>query len=103
MMEASRSSGPEESIFYLLVPASDITSSEAASIDVGGQRWQVVAHGALPLRDQAPDYICVSYSWGEGREPNPFDPERKMSSRARPALETAIAALRPPAIWLDAA
>jgi heterokaryon incompatibility protein (HET) len=105
MTVASRSSGPEEGVFRLLVPPSDTVSSEAALIDVAGQRWQVVDHGAVPFPARAPEYTCVSYSWAGGRTPNPFDPERPMSSRALPALETAIAALRPPppAIWLDAA
>jgi len=103
MTEAFDSSGPEESVFRLLVPARDTASSEAATIDVGGQRWQVVAHGAVPLRAEAPDFMCVSYSWGDERVPNPFDPQRPMSSRALPALEAAIAALRQDAVWLDAA
>jgi hypothetical protein len=103
MMEASPGSGPEEGIFQLLVPSSDTASSEAAMIDVAGQRWQVVHHGAVPFPAHAPDYICVSFSWAGGRTPNPFDPERPMSSRVLPALTAAIAALRPPAIWLDAA
>lgn len=103
MTEASRNSGPEESVFRLLVPPSDTVSSEAALINVAGQRWQVVDHGAVPFPAHAPEYTCISYSWAGGRTPNPFDPERPMSSRALPALETAIAALRPPAIWLDAA
>src|SRR5262245_27287819 len=51
----------------------------------------------------APTYICVSYSWADGRIANPFDPTRRMSGRARAALETAIATLRPAAVWLDAA
>ena len=103
MMEASRSSDPEESVVRLLVPPSDTVSSEAASIDVAGQRWQVVDQGAVPTPADAPKYTCVSYHWAGGREPNPFDPGRDMSPRARPALKTAIAALQRPAIWLDAA
>jgi Heterokaryon incompatibility protein (HET) len=103
MTEAFRRSDPEEGVFRLLVPSSDAASPEAASIDVAGQRWQIVDRGAVPSPANAPKYICVSYFWADGRTPNPFDPERPMSSRAQPALETAIATLQPPAIWLDAA
>jgi Heterokaryon incompatibility protein (HET) len=105
MIEASQSSDPEESAFRLLVPAGDTVSSGAAVVDAAGQRWQVVDHGAVPLPANAPKYTCVSYSWAGGRTRNPFDPDRPMSTRALPALETAIAASQtpPPAIWLDAA
>ena len=103
MIKASRNSGHEESVFRLLVPSSNTVSSATASVDVAGQRWRVVDYGAVPFPAHAPEYICVSYSWGGRTTPNPFDPERPMSSRARPALETAIASLRPSAIWLDAA
>ena len=103
MTETLRSSSPKEGIFRLLVPASDTVSAGAASIDVAGERWQVVDRGAVPSPANAPKYICVSYSWTQKGTPNPFDPERPMSARAQPALQTATAALRPPAIWLDAA
>jgi hypothetical protein len=105
MTQAPRSSSPEESVFRLLLPASDRPSSEAASIDVAGQRWQVANFGEVPPSVQAPEYTCVSYSWGAEREPSPWDGERLMSSRVMPTFSTAIAALRPrpSAIWLDAA
>jgi hypothetical protein len=94
----------EDDVFRLLVPASEAASSDpTTSIDVAGERWQIVDHGAVPLPADAPAYICVSYSWGDGRTANPFDPTRPMSPRVRPALETAIATLRPAAVWLDAA
>src|SRR5947209_18196992 len=105
MRKASRTSGQEESVFRLLVPSRDTVSSETVSIDVAGQRWQVVDHGTVPFPAHAPEYICVSFSWGdpEKREWNPFDPQRPLPSRARPVLETAIVSLRPAAIWLDVA
>jgi hypothetical protein len=91
-----------ESAFRLLVPASDTVPLGTVSIDVAGQRWRVVDYGAVPLSTHAPEYICVSYSWGVKKTSNPFDPERPMSLRTLPVLETAITSLRPPAIWLDA-
>src|SRR5215472_11499687 len=103
MAEGFRRSGSEEGLFRLLVPSSDTVSPEAASIDVAGQTWRIVNRETVPSPANAPEYICVSYSWAGGRTPNPFDLERPMSSRAQPALETAIATLRPAAIWLDAA
>jgi hypothetical protein len=107
MTEASLGSGPEEGVFRLLVPSSKPVSSEAAMIDVAGQRWQVVDHGAVPFPAHEPEYeyTCVSFSWGSGKTRNPFDPERPMPPRVLPALEAAIAALKssPPAIWLDVA
>jgi hypothetical protein len=103
MTKPSRVSAPEDGVFRLLVPASNTLPLRAASIDVAGQRWHVVDDGGVPNPAEAPEYICVSYSRVGGRTPNPFDPERLMSSRALPALETAIAAWSPPAVWLAAA
>ena len=101
MAIAGRSSA--EAVFRLLVRASETASPEAgSSIEVAGQRWQLVDRGAVPSPTEAPSYICVSYSWGAGRTKNPFDPSQPMAARTRPALETAIATLRPAAVWVDA-
>jgi Heterokaryon incompatibility protein (HET) len=103
MTRGFEASGPEESVFRLLIRSIDALPSEAPSIDVAGQRWRLSNQGAVPAPADASEYICVSYSWGSARMLNPFDPQRPAAARARPVLETAIAALRPPAIWWDAA
>ena len=103
MTEVSRKVAPNDSVFRLLMPSNQTTPPGALLFDVGGQQWRIVDYGATPSPENPPEYVCVSYSWGPGRMPNPFDPKRLMSSRALPVLRTAVATLRPPAIWLDAA
>ncbi len=69
------------------------------SVAAGGQRWAVraFAEGA-PL----PEYVAISYAWGRGRTPHPFAPDRLISDRALPALDTAARAVTDRALWLDA-
>ena len=65
-----------------------------------GNSYTLVLCRALAGR---PEYICVSYLWGSGRTANPFDPDRPMSVRAGPSLETALATTQPRAISVNAA
>ena len=88
-------------IFRLLVPATGTLSPNAPTIELEGTPWTTT--DASPLIDSAvPEYTCLSYSWGPGRTPSPLAPDQSMSDRVVPVLETAIRALRPAAIWIDA-
>lgn len=88
--------------FRLLVPATGPVPPTGHSIELGGVWWVPTEYTTLPDAAQAPEYTCISYSWGRGRTAHPLRAGHTMSDRAMPALEAAIKALRPPAIWLDA-
>ena len=80
--------------FRLLVPG--VPASSSAAIQVSGQSWV--------LREAAPEseYTCVSYAWGDGRAPHPFESERRISDRALHVLEAVVRTRTPRAIWIDA-
>lgn len=87
--------------FRLLLPAPSSTLGNAPSITLAGTRWMMTDD--MPIRgDRTIDYVCVSYAWGGGRIANPLIPGHEMSDRAIPVIETAIRAVRPTAIWVDA-
>src|SRR5262245_13317391 len=88
-------------IFRLLVPAKDITLWNASIIELGGTLWTTTDDSPL-FDDAVPEYTCISYSWGANRIPNPIVPDQSMSDRVISVIETAIRALRPAAIWVDA-
>jgi len=93
--------GTPYNIFRLLVPAKDTTPPNTPTIELEGALWTTTDD--WPLIDGiVPDYTCISYSWGSGRILNPMVPDRQMSDRVVPVIETAIRALRPAAIWVDA-
>ena len=102
MSDLSQTHAACERMFRLLVPASTHVASVTSSIEVAGMRWVPTEYEPVPSPDEAPEYTCISYSWGEGRTAHPFDDRHSMSDKALPALEATIHALRPPAIWLDA-
>ena len=91
-----------ENTFRLLVPATGPLPPIGHSIELGGVRWVPTEYTRIPDAAQAPEYTCISYSWGRGRTAHPLRAGQTMSDRAMPALEAAIEALRPAAIWLDA-
>src|SRR5215471_16760965 len=93
--------GTPYNIFRLLVPAKDTVPPNTPTIELEGALWTTT--DASPLIDGVvPDYTCISYWWGSGRISNPMARDQQMSERVVPVIETAIRALRPPAIWVDA-
>lgn len=81
------SSNASESIFRLLVPATDLTPSDSAFIELCGTRWVLAEFERL---SDAPPYTCISYSWGKGRTENIFEDDELISDRTVLALETTI-------------
>ncbi|RYP66009.1 hypothetical protein DL771_007990 [Monosporascus sp. 5C6A] len=73
------------------------------SVEIGGNHWRLVAYDLDASDAQDLAFICVSYTWGEGREPSPFHPSFDVSDRTIPAL-TVIVSQRPSSarIWIDA-
>jgi len=93
--------GTPYNVFRLLVPAQDNVLPNASTIELEGTLWTTTDYSPL-LDDAVPEYTCISYSWGPDRTPNPIIPDQWMSDRVIPVIETAIRALRPTAIWIDA-
>jgi len=86
----------------LLMPADSDFHSPSASIEIEGVRW-VVRDFAFDAAQPPPvAYTCVSYAWGAGRTPSPFETSLAVSDRALPVVAATIRALRPAAIWVDA-
>ncbi|KAN0087373.1 hypothetical protein V8E54_001061 [Elaphomyces granulatus] len=89
-------------LLYLLMEAAEGEAGPLA--EACGRFWKLRPHD---LKDSADgdelEFTCISYTWGQGREPSPFHPEFKVSDRTLPALETFIrhrsACKR---IWIDA-
>ncbi len=84
----------------LLVKAPQLT--DRPSINVEGKQWCLA--NVLDTNEPAklPEYTCISYSWGAGRVPNPFDDSRAMSVQTFPALIAAIRNTSANAFWIDA-
>lgn len=83
---------------YFLVES---TAAEARQLTVGGRSWTLSAHDLDASAD--PDFACISYTWGDGREPSPLEPGFNISNRTLPVLESFIRH-RPACrrIWVDA-
>lgn len=86
--------------FYVLVEGS--TPSED-TLEAGGRQWQLERHDLDRSKLEELTYICVSYTWGTGREPSPIHADYHISDRTIPVLDT-VARLRPniKRIWIDA-
>lgn len=96
----NNSSKIPESFFRLLVPTTDITSSDTPSVELCGVRWVLTEF--MPITD-APPYTCISYSWDDqSNTKNPLHDGMYISDRAIPAIEATIKVLQPLAIWIDA-
>ncbi len=52
--------------------------------------------------DDSPAFTCISYAWGSGRVPHPFDARQTMSDRTLAVIETAVRIRCPGALWIDA-
>lgn len=73
------------------------------ALEVEGSFWRLRPYDLNKITPDALKFICVSYSWGLGREPSPFYDVFEVSDRTIPAL-TAVVRLRPACrhIWDDA-
>lgn len=88
-----------ESLFRLLVPATDATPPDAPFIELCGGRWVLAEYASIA---DAPPYTCISYSWGAGRTKHAFDAGQCMSDRTIPAIEATIKASQAPEHWAKA-
>ncbi|KUI68752.1 hypothetical protein VM1G_04443 [Cytospora mali] len=87
-------------ILYLLT---NISEHEDGAIEVNGRFWRLCPYDLDEFTPESLEFICISYSWGLGREPSPFHDDFMVSDRTVPAL-VAVARLRPACkhIWVDA-
>ena len=88
----------------LLTEVKDQAVPQGSTLSLSGKQWHLqtfTEHGSrwTPLRD----YICVSYIWGSGREPNTFlDEPKEISTNTIPALSAAMSNTDCKAYWIDA-
>lgn len=85
-----------KSIFRLLVPATDITPSDAPFVEFCNNRWVLAEFASI---SDAPPYTCISYSWGKGRTENMLEDGQLMSARTIPVIEAMIKASQSPEHW----
>ena len=86
--------------FRLLVEGTN-SSSPNLGFRFNGKQWQVTE--PLPLgEDTVPPFVCISYTWGHGREQNPVYTRELMSTHTRPALSAAMRHCSTKAFWIDA-
>lgn len=86
---------------YLLVP---LSSPISRTIEVNERLWSLQSFDLDRSSDwTGVGYSCISYTWGSGREPSPFDSSFLVSDRTIPALQT-FTRHRPAClgIWIDA-
>jgi hypothetical protein len=99
----SNISASPKSTFRLLTPANDYNApSDAPFVFLCGRRWVLRQYPETLEKTDIPSYICISYSWGEGRTKNIFEDGQEMSDRTIPVIESALKASRSSAIWVDA-
>ncbi|RYP33473.1 hypothetical protein DL767_004751 [Monosporascus sp. MG133] len=58
------------------------------SVEIGGNHWRLAAFDLDASDVQDLPFICVSYTWGEGREPSPFHPSFDVSDQRAHTLES---------------
>lgn len=73
------------------------------SVEVEGLHWELAAQDLDAPDTEDTRFSCVSYTWGPGREPSPFNPSHDVSDLTIPALK-AVIRHRPSCarIWIDA-
>ncbi|KAK5455145.1 hypothetical protein LTS15_005865 [Exophiala xenobiotica] len=88
----------------LLTEVKDEAGPQRSTLSLNGKQWQLqtfTGHGSRLTH--LPDYLCVSYIWGSGREPNPFlDEPKVISTNTIPALSAAMSNTDCKAYWIDA-
>ena len=88
----------------LLVHDTDL-SLNRPTIRLDGRSWHLTELLDISSPDTLPMFICVSYVWGHGKAPSPFEANRSISDQTMAALEAAMAATRDSeaqAFWIDA-
>lgn len=90
-------------ILYLLTDVSDQDDGGKGTLEVNSRLWRLCPYNLHEITPESLKFICISYSWGSGRQPSPFHHDFLVSDRTVPAL-TAITRLRPASkhIWVDA-
>lgn len=86
--------------FQFLVKLDSTAAIDTETIDILESRWGLVNQKSLG--PDLPDYVCVSYAWGEHEKSNPFSSGQGMSERAFSVLKTVVQNECPKAIWVDA-
>src|SRR5579871_3634260 len=88
---------------FRLITANSNNAEPGLSILVNSKRWYFSKplHVDLEHRE-IPNFTCISYVWGRGREPNPFHHGELMSSNTIPALSAAMEHSTNNAFWIDA-
>lgn len=89
-------------MFRLLVPASATDAVGAPRINLLGRPWVIAERAEIPGQGDGLPYTCVSYAWGAGRVPSPFDPLETMSDRTVRVIEATLRACPATALWVDA-
>lgn len=90
-------------ILYLLTHVSNQEDGGTGALKVQGRLWRLCPYNLHDITPESLEFICISYSWGSGRQPSPFHHDFLVSDRTVPALAT-IAHLRPACkhVWVDA-
>lgn len=85
---------------YLVVEA---PRNDGDCLELDGRYWVLEPFDLVEATADPLAFLCISYTWGPGREPSPFHHNFRVSDRTIPALRTAIHA-RPhlTKIWIDA-
>jgi hypothetical protein len=88
--------------FRLIVDDPD-NAEPGKTIQVNDREWYLSKSLHVDLaHPELPNFTCISYVWGQAREPNPFHPGELMSSNTSPALSSAMTHSAGPAFWIDA-
>lgn len=89
-------------LLYCLVDFIPVPENHA-TIEIGERRWWLMEEEIDASQPRPSDFICISYTWGTGREPNPLDPFYMLSSWTLPVLSAAMSC-RPEChrFWIDA-
>ncbi len=87
-------------LLYLL---SQDPASGRGSVEIAGRHWNLAPQDLNHLKIEETPFICLSYTWGNGRERSPFHAACNISDRTVPALK-AIVRHRPSCkhFWIDA-
>ena len=88
----------------LIMQASELDST-STTVVLDGRRWKLMDFSDTPVSVTNPNYVCISYVWGDGRIPSPFDRSQMISDQTVAALEVVLSATRDSevqAFWIDA-
>ncbi|MCB9727644.1 MAG: HET domain-containing protein [Deltaproteobacteria bacterium] len=86
----------------MLVRRTPDIGADRRSVQIGGQPWVLTTSAEIPSLEDAVDYVCVSYAWGDRTTPHPFNEHASMSDRTMPALEATARSQHFSALWVDA-